>query len=135
VPTPVPTPVAKTCLIPENDDCGRSGCCTAGGNIAYEAELEQSMAELERRHKDWFNEDGTVDVEEVEYTAELAKIITEMHGICAKGGGIRVGSISRDEVGMKTDNNRSQNVDVLISTSKGLLPGIAGVYVCRPASF
>jgi hypothetical protein len=93
------------------------------------------MAELERRHKDWFNEDGTVDVEEVEYTAELAKIITEMHGICAKGGGIRVGSISRDEVGMKTDNNRSQNVDVLISTSKGLLPGIAGVYVCRPASF
>jgi hypothetical protein len=118
------------------EDCGRfQGCCTKGGNIAWETEIEQSMAELEKRHPDWFHEDGSIDVEEVEYTAELAKIITEMHGICAKGGGIRVGSISRDEVGMKVDNNRSQNVDVLIGVPGGSVPGIVGVYVCRPASF
>jgi hypothetical protein len=134
-PTAEPTPSTKSCLLPENDDCGRSGCCTKGGNIAYESELEQSMAELEKRHPDWFNDDGTIDVEEVEYTAELAKIITEMHGICAKGGGIRFGSISRDEVGMKSDNSRSQNVDVLLSTRTGSVPAIVGVYVCRPASF
>ena len=135
-PTAPPTPTIKTCTVPENPDCGRfQGCCTQGGNIAWETEIEQSMAELEKRHPDWFNEDGSVDVEEVEYTAELAKIITEMHGICAKGGGIRVGSISRDEVGMKSDNNRSQNVDVLIGVPGGSVPGIVGVYVCRPASF
>jgi len=135
-PAPTPTPIAiKTCTLPENDDCGRAGCCTAGGNIAFEPELEQAMVALERRHPDWFNADGTIDVEEVEYTAELARLITEMFGICAKGGGIRFGSISRDEVAMKSDNNRSQNVDVLIGTSKGSVPGIVGVYVCRPASF
>ena len=136
VPTPVPTPAIKTCNVPENPDCGRFlGCCTAGGNIAWETEIEQSQAELEKRHPDWFNEDGTIDVEEVEYTAELAKIITEMHGICAKGGGIRVGSISRDEVGMKSDNTRSQNVDVLIGVPGGTVPGVVGAWVCRPASF
>jgi hypothetical protein len=138
-PTAPPTPSIKSCTVPEMEDCGRfQGCCTKGGNIAWETEIEQSMAELEKRHPDWFHEDGSIDVEEVEYTAELAKIITEMHGICAKGGGIRVGSISRDEVGMKSDNNRSQNVDVLIGVSSsigGSVPGIVGVYVCRPASF
>jgi hypothetical protein len=135
-PTAPPTPTIKTCTVPDMEDCGRfQGCCTKGGNIAWETEIEQSMAELEKRHPDWFHEDGSIDVEEVEYTAELAKIITEMHGICAKGGGIRVGSISRDEVGMKVDNNRSQNVDVLIGVPGGSVPGIVGVYVCRPASF
>lgn len=133
-PTAVPTPSIKTCTLPANDDCGRSGCC-APGNFAWETEIEQAQEELEKRHPDWFNDDGTIDVEEVEYTAELAKIITEMFGICAKGGGIRFGSISRDEVAMKTDNNRSQNVDVLIGTNKGNVPGIVGAYVCRPASF
>jgi hypothetical protein len=135
VPTPIPTPAIKTCTVPENPDCGRSGCCTRGGNIAWETEIEQAQAELEKRHPDWFDGDGRIEVEEVEYTAELAKIITEMFGICAKGGGIRQGSISRDEVGMKSDNNRSQNVDVLIGVNGGSVPGIAGVYVCRPASF
>lgn len=134
-PTAVPTPSIKTCTLPENDDCGRAGCCTKGGNIAFETEIEAAQAALARRYPDFFNEDGTIDVEEVEYTAALAKQITEMFGICAKGGGIRQGSISRDEVAMKTDNNRSQNVDVLIGTSKGNVPGIVGVYVCRPASF
>ena len=135
-PTAPPTPSIKTCTVPDMDDCGRYfGCCTEGGNIAWEKEIEESQAELEKRHPDWFNEDGTIDVDEVEYTAELAKIITEMHGICAKGGGIRVGSISRDEVGMKSTNDRSQNVDVLLGTRNGDLPAIVGVYVCRPASF
>ena len=136
VPTPVPTPAIKTCTVPENPDCGRfGGCCTKGGNIAWVEEIEKAQAELEKRHPDWINNDGTIDVEEVEYTAELAKIITEMFGICAKGGGIRQGSISRDEVGMKSDNSRSQNVDVLIGTNRGSVPGIVDVYVCRPASF
>jgi hypothetical protein len=90
------------------------------------------MEALQKRHPDWFNDDGSIDVDEVEYTAELAKLITEMFGICAKGGGIRFGSISRDEVAMKVDNDRSQNVDVIRSDGQ---PMVIGTYVCRPASF
>ena len=131
-PTAVPTPSIKTCTLPENDDCGRSGCCRQGGDIENQDKLEQAMEALKKRHPDWFNDDGSIDVEEVEYTAELAKQITEMFGICAKGGGIRFGSISRDEVAMKVDNNRSQNVDVIRSDGQ---PMVIGVYVCRPASF
>jgi hypothetical protein len=134
-PTAEPTPSIKTCLVEENGDCARSGCCRRGGTIANESELEQSMAELKERHPDWFNADGTLDVDEGEYTTELAKILTETHGICAKAGGERFGSISRDEVGMKTDNSRSQNVDVLLATRSGNVPTIVGVWVCTPASF
>jgi hypothetical protein len=132
-PTAVPTPSIKTCDLPANDDCGRSGCCRAGGEILFEREIELAMAALEKRYPEYFNEDGSLDIEEVEYTAALATQLTEMFGICAKGGGIRQGSISRDEVAMKVDNNRSQNVDVIIGSNN--TPGIIGVYVCRPASF
>ncbi len=132
-PTAVPTPSVKSCTVPENDDCARSGCCRKGGTIEFEDKITEAMAALEKRYPEFFNEDGSLDIEEVEYTAALATQITEMFGICAKGGGARFGSISRDEVAMKIDNDRSQNVDVIRGSDNR--PMIIGVYVCRPASF
>lgn len=132
-PTAVPTPSVKSCAVPESDDCARSGCCQRGGEVLFVAEIEQAQEALKRRYPEYFNDDGSLDVEEVEYTAALATQITEMFGICAKGGGIRFGSISRDEVAMKIDNTRSQNVDVIRGSDN--MPMIVNVYVCRPASF
>lgn len=132
-PTPAPTPTpVMTCNVPANDDCGRSGCCTQGGTLQFEAEIEAAQAALEHSSPDLFNPNGSLRVSEEEYTAALAKKITEMTGLCARGGG-RPTSISRDEVAVKRNNNMSQNVDVILGATN--TPHIGGIYTCRPASF
>ena len=132
-PTPAPTPTpVMTCNVPENGDCGNSGCCTRGGTLQFEAEIEAAMTALERSSPHLFESDGSLAVDEVEYTAALAKKITEMTGLCARGGG-RPTTISRDEVAVKRNNNLSQNVDVILGSTN--TPAIIGVYTCRPASF
>jgi hypothetical protein len=132
-PTPQPSPSALGCKLEPQDDCGRSGCCEEDDETTiFEAEIERAQEALKLEHEDWFNDDGSLDVEAEEYTAALAKKITDMTGLCARGGGGRT-SISRDEVAVKRDNNMSQNVDVIVG-NKGW-PAVAGVYTCRPASF
>jgi hypothetical protein len=131
-PTPTPTPAIKTCTIEPNGDCGNSGCCRRGGDIQFEAEIEAAMVALEKSDPDLFESDGSLAVDEEEYTAALAKKITEMTGLCARGGG-RPTTISKDEVAVKRDNNMSQNVDVILGSTNS--PAIIGAYTCRPASF
>ena len=97
----------------------------------FEAEIEAGMRALERSNPELFD-DGEIAVSEEEYTAALAKKITEMTGICCRGGG-RPTTISKDEVACKRDNNLSQNTDVIIGSTN--TPAIVGVYTCRPASF
>jgi len=134
-PTPVPTPTATpritTCTLPENDDCG-SRCCTKGGTELFTAEIEAAQDALERSSPDLFEDDGSLAVDEEVYTAALAKKITEMTGICCRGGG-RPTSISKDEVACKRNNNVSQNTDVILGSNNS--PFVGGVYTCRPASF
>lgn len=98
----------------------------------FEAEIEAAMAALERSSPDLFKPNGSLAVDEEEYTDALAKKITEMTGICCRGGG-RPTSISRDEVACKRDNNLSQNTDVILGSTNS--PAIIGVWTCRPASF
>ena len=131
-PTPTPSPTIRTCNLSANDDCGNSGCCRQGGTLEFEGEIEAAQAELRRSSPDLFNPNGSLAVDEVTYTAALAKKITEMTGLCARGGG-RPTSISRDEVAVKRDNNMSQNVDVILGANN--TPYVGGVYTCRPASF
>jgi len=132
-PTPAPSPSALGCKLEPQDDCGRSGCCEEDDETTiFEAEIERAQEALKIELPTWFNDDGSLDVEAEEYTAALAKKITEMTGLCARGGGGRT-SISRDEVAIKRDNSMSQNVDVVVG-SKGW-PAVGGVYTCRPASF
>ena len=135
-PTPTPTPTATPtaalkCELPDRPDCGAS-CCFEGGGNPYVAVIDNAQADLERTRKDIFNSDGSLKVDEVTYTNILAEKITAMTGICAIGGG-QGSSRSKDEVGLKRDNNSSTNVDVIIGSTHS--PAILGVYTCRPAAF
>jgi hypothetical protein len=79
-----------------------------------------------------FNANGSLRVDEEDYTEALARKITEMFGLCARGGGHGT-SISKDEVAVKRDNSLSQNVDVIAGFNN--TPHVGGRYTCRPASF
>jgi hypothetical protein len=132
-PTPTPTPAALTCRLSSMPDCG-ANCCTKGGNPAFESEIEEAQDELRRRKPELFNSNGSLKVDEDEYTTELAKLITSMFGLCATGGTAgHGGSISDDEVAIKRDNGMSQNTDVIAGYNNS--PYVGGVYTCRPASF
>ena len=133
--TPVPTPTpgaAPKCELAERPDCGLSGCCTEGGGNSYFSVIDNAQADLERTRPEIFNSNGSLKVDEVTYTDILAAKITAMTGICAIGGG-RGSSRSKDEVGLKRDNNSSTNVDTIIGSSN--TPYVGGVYNCRPAAF
>jgi hypothetical protein len=132
--TPTPTPTTGlTCQLPERPDCGNNGCCDEGGSPLFNAQINDAQADLERTRRDIFNNDGSLRVDELEYTDILARKITQLFGLCAVGGGRGGNSRSKDEVGIKSDNNVSQNVDVIIGSSH--TPYIGGRYTCRPASF
>lgn len=139
-PAPTPTPAATptptsglTCRLPSLPDCGNSGCCSEGGTALFNAQINDAQAELERTRPDIFASNGSLRVDELEYTDLLAAKITSMFGLCAVGGGRGGNSRSKDEVGIKADNNVSQNIDVIIGSTNS--PYIGGRYTCRPASF
>jgi hypothetical protein len=138
--TPTATPVATptpgqglTCQLAARPDCGNSGCCSEGGTALFNAQINDAQADLERTRPDIFNSNGSLRVDELEYTDLLAKKIVSMFGLCARGGGRGNESYSKDEVVIKADNTLSQNVDVIIGSSN--TPYIGGRYTCRPASF
>jgi hypothetical protein len=131
-PTPTPSPAALTCSLPANSDCGRSGCCRKSGTPQFDDEIAAAQAELRRTSPELFNSNGSLRVDEVTYTDALAKKITAMFGLCARGGGGGT-SISRDEVAVKRDNSLSQNVDVILGASN--TPYVGDNYTCTPASF
>jgi hypothetical protein len=120
-----------TCQLPDRPDCGAS-CCSEGGGNSYVGVINDAQADLERTRPDLFNSNGSLKVDEVTYTRILAEKITAMTGICAVGGGLG-SSRSKDEVGLKRDNNQSTNVDVIIGSTN--TPDILGTYNCRPAAF
>ena len=133
-PTPAPTPTPATalkCELSDRPDCGAS-CCSEGGGNPYVGVINDAQANLERTRPDLFNSNGSLAVDEVTYTRILAEKITAMSGVCAVGGG-QGSSRSKDEVGLKRDNNSSTNVDVIIGSTNR--PDILGVYTCRPAAF
>ncbi|MBK5256661.1 MAG: hypothetical protein JJE39_11555 [Vicinamibacteria bacterium] len=134
-PTPTPaatvTPTGLTCGLSSRPDCGGSGCCSEGGSNDFVGVINDAQAALERSNPEIFNSNGSLRVGEIEYTTLLATKITSMTGVCAIGGGNS--SRSKDEIGLKRDNDRSINVDVIIGSSN--TPYIGGIYTCRPASF
>ena len=133
-PASTPTPTSGlTCQLAARPDCGNNGCCSEGGTALFDAQINNAQADLERTRPDIFNPNGSLRLDELEYTELLAKKITALTGLCAVGGGRNGESRSKDEVGIKADNNVSQNVDVIIGSSH--TPYIGGRYTCRPASF
>lgn len=132
-PATTPTPASGlTCQLAARPDCGAS-CCSEGGAALFNSQINDAQADLERTRPDIFNTNGSLRLDELEYTDLLARKITSMFGLCAVGGGRDGNSRSKDEVGIKSDNNVSQNVDVIIGSSH--TPYIGGRYTCRPASF
>ncbi len=135
-PTATPAPPVQTasCNLPPRPDCGNSGCCSEGGSPLFNAQINDAQADLERTRPDIFNSNGSLKLDEIEYTELLAKKLMQLNpGMCARGGGQGGESFSKDEVAIKVDNNVSQNVDVIIGSSHQ--PYIGGRYTCRPASF
>lgn len=134
-PTPTPTPSsASSCTLPSRPDCGNSGCCSKGGAEMFGGAINDAQAYLERTRPDIFNGNGSLKIEELEYTNLLAKALMTLNpGMCARGGGENGESYSKDEVAIKINNDVSQNVDVIIGSSH--TPYIGDRYTCRPASF
>jgi hypothetical protein len=139
-PTPAPTPPpVGTCTLEPMPDCGAEGCCREGGGaLQYEVEILGAQAAVKQAHPDWFRSNGSIRVSDVQYTEAVAQKITELYGLCARGGDERNPrsgghSISSDEVGIKRDNGSSQNVDIIIGSSR--MPSILEHFTCRPASF
>jgi hypothetical protein len=141
IPTPAPTPTPEpvgTCDLAPMPDCGATGCCKESNEGLFDDEIRAAQDALRESKPEWFKENGSLKVDEITYTAGLAKKITEMFGLCTRGGDLRnppAGghSISGDEVGIKRDNGRSQNVDVILGASNK--PSITGYFTCKPASF
>ncbi len=79
-----------------------------------------------------FATDGSVQVEDAVYTAAVAKKITAMFGLCAMGGNEHH-STGDDEVAVKRDNKLSQNVDIILGSTRR--PSIGIRHTCQPASF
>lgn len=133
--TPAPTPsTAGTCTLPARPDCGNSGCCPAGGPEMFGGAINDAQAHLERTQPNIFNPNGSLRLDEIEYTNLLAKTLMQLNpGMCARGGGQNGESISKDEVGIKLTNDMSQNIDVIIGSSN--TPYIGAKHTCRPASF
>jgi hypothetical protein len=119
----------RSCGLSAQPNCG-AACCSLGGSLEFRSEIETAQADLRRNQPGLFNADGSIRVDEVTYTAALARRIVEMHGVCAVGG--LTGSVSRDEIGVKRTNQLSQNVDVVLSSGQ---PWVGTTYTCRPASF
>ncbi len=138
-PTPTATPSGNFfCSLPARPDCGNSGCCSEGGPALFDAVIDEAQADLERTRPDIFNSNGSLKLDELEYTDLLASRINALNGgrVCARGGGRNGESFSKDEVAIKavSDANAvSQNVDVIIGSSH--TPYRGGRYTCRPASF
>ncbi len=134
-PTPTATPTAAgSCTLPTRPDCGNSGCCFEGGTRLFDDQINTAQADLERTRPEIFNPNGSLRIEELEYTNLLAARLMALNpGLCARGGGDNGESISKDEVAIKTSNDVSQNVDVIIGSSH--TPYIGQRYTCRPASF
>lgn len=133
-PTPTPNTSAGSCTLPSRPDCGNSGCCSRGGSELFGGAINDAQAHLERTRPDIFNSNGSLKIEELEYTNLLAKALMQLNpGMCARGGGENGESYSKDEVAIKVNNDVSQNVDVIIGSSH--TPYIGERYTCRPASF
>ena len=136
VPTPTPPPVstAGSCTLPPRPDCGNNGCCPDGGPEMFGGAINDAQAHLERTQPNIFNPNGSLRLDEIEYTNLLAKTLMQLNpGMCARGGGQNGESISKDEVAIKLTNDLSQNIDVIIGSSH--TPYIGGKHTCRPASF
>jgi hypothetical protein len=119
-------------------DCGlTTDCCEEGGNPLFNAEISGAQAAVRESRPEWFRPNGSLKVSDVEYTAEVARKVTELYGLCARGGDLlnppRGHSISSDEVGIKRDNGLSQNTDIVVGSTN--TPGNIEHFTCRPAAF
>jgi hypothetical protein len=138
LPPPTTTMLAaKSCTLPPMPDCGGGGvgCCEEGGERRFDAEIRAAQIAVREDHPDWFKSNGYIRVSDVEYTQGVADKITELFGLCARGGAKfhREHSISPDEVAIKETNKLSQNVDIIIGSSRQAQRGKTST--CRPASF
>ena len=131
-PTPTSSPAAQSCDLHAKDDCGKTGCCRKGGPRLFDAEVLAAQLALRRTSPELFNRNGSLAVKNERYTATLAEKITELTGLCARGGGHGT-SIAPDEVAVKFDNLVSQNTDVIVGATN--TPQLGSVFTCRPASF
>jgi len=133
-PTPTPAPVAAECQLPPKPDCGAS-CCSESDIGLFDDEISQAQSSMPTSRPELFEPDGTIRrvVSEQQYTQALAEEIMRLFPeLCARGGG-RPSSISADEVAVKRNNNKSQNVDVILGSNYS--QAIISYYTCKPASF
>lgn len=125
--TPTPTPATSNvaCRLPSLPNCDAT-CCSNGGSIIHRSQIEAAQEEVARTQPGLFLPGGNVR-DNIEYMTVLARVIQNRSNgeVCAQ-------VLGHDEIRIKSDQNVSQHVDVLIADAT---PAILGAYTCRPASF
>jgi hypothetical protein len=124
-PTPEPTPLEDP---PLSASCAALGMgvpdseanCTTSDSL-FESEVRMAVDEVRNTHPDWF--DGTRVLNVGGYYVEVIRALDRMD-LCAAFDG--------DELGVKMDDNLSEQYDILTSTE---LVRTFYIGTCRPAVF
>jgi hypothetical protein len=124
-PTPEPTPFEEP---PLSASCAALGMgvpdseasCTTADSL-FESEVRMAVDEVRGAHPDWFNGNHVLNIGG--YYVEVIRALDRM-GLCAAFDG--------DELGVKMDNNVSEQYDLLTSTE---LVRTFYIGACRPAVF
>jgi hypothetical protein len=136
-PTPRPTPTPGTglaCGLAALPDCGGPegpagiyGCCRnqVGNRGDFQNQVDQSIDILMGEQPSIFRGEEVLD--RIAYVNGVARILEQRFGVCAKPG------VPGDEVGVKTEQNYSEQYDIYLSNARVRRGGF--VASCRPSRF
>jgi hypothetical protein len=105
---------------------GVYGCCREERVAGFSEQVDQAIAILQREQPDMFSGDRVIGDHD-EYVQEVARILEQRFGYCARQGG------PDDEVAVKNANDFSEQYDILYSN--GFVRTGGYQVTCRPARF
>jgi hypothetical protein len=133
-PTPSATPPPSTqgCRLPSMPECGGPegppgvyGCCREESSSLLQGQVDAAI-DLVRREQPALVVGDRVPNEDA-FVAAVARMLEQRFGLCATPGG------PADEVGVKNNNNFSEQYDIVFGNGTVRTGGYA--VTCRPARF
>jgi hypothetical protein len=131
--TPTPPPLAGSCSLPPMPECaakegpaGVFGCCKEISASLYEDRVAQAIRAVQKDNPAMFDGDRLIGDDEL-YVELVAKRVTAMFSLCTTVGG------PADEIGVKAENNLSEQFDILYAS--GQVNFYGHTVTCKPARF
>ncbi len=131
-PTPAPTPSTQSCRLSSMPECGGPegppgvyGCCREESSSLFQGQVDAAI-DIVRREQPGLVV-GDLVPNEGAFVAAVARTLTQRFGLCATPGG------PADEVGVKSNNNFSEQFDIVFGSGTVRTGGYT--VTCRPARF